>query len=74
MGWCNHTAYLMREAALQHTVPGDLTQVTRAQLPHLSRNCIFFHKCFLDSPKVNVLDGRLSISMLHIFPKLETSD
>lgn len=37
----------MREAALQHAVPGDLTQVTRAQLPHLSCNCIFFHKCFL---------------------------
>ena len=26
--------YLMREAALQHAVPGDLTQVARAQLPH----------------------------------------
>lgn len=43
--------YLMREAALQHTVPGDLTQVTRAQLPHLSRNCVFLHKRFLDSPQ-----------------------
>ena len=43
--------YLMREAALQHAVPGDLTQVARAQLPHLSRNCVFLHKRFLDSPQ-----------------------
>lgn len=41
----------MREAALQHAVPGNFAEVTRAQLPHLGCNCIFFHKCFLDSPK-----------------------
>lgn len=73
---CHHTPYLMGEATLQHAVPGDFTQVTRAQLPHLSGNCIFFHKCFLDPPpqKANIWDGRISISILHIFPKLETSD
>lgn len=69
-----HSPYLMRESTLQHAVPGDFTQVTGAQLPHLSRNCVFFHKGFLDPPKVKVLDGRLSLSILRVSPKLETSD
>lgn len=42
------TPYLMREATLQNAVPRDLTQVARAQLPHLRSDGVFLHECFLD--------------------------
>lgn len=73
---CHPTEYLMREAALQHAVPGDLAQVTCAQLPHLSCNRIFFHQCFLDSPKSKciIIWETLHFNASRVFPKLETSD
>lgn len=38
---------LVGEAALQNTVPGDLAQITGAQLPELSCDGVFLHQSFL---------------------------
>lgn len=40
-------AYLVREATLQYTVPGDLTHITGAEFPQLSSDSILLHQGFL---------------------------
>lgn len=67
-------AYLMREAALQHAVPGDLTQVARAQLPHLGCDRVFLHERLLECPEVSVLGGRRAVSTPHRLPGPEIAD
>lgn len=39
--------YLMRQGALQHTVPGDLTHVAGTELEDLCCNGVLFHQGFL---------------------------
>lgn len=50
--------FLMREATLQNAVPRDLTQVARAQLPHLRSDGVFLHECFLCVMKLHGVVGR----------------
>lgn len=35
--------YLMGQSTLQHTVSGNLAQITRAELPQLGCDSILFH-------------------------------
>ena len=39
--------HLVGEATHQHTVPGQLTHVAGAQLPHLGRDAVLLHKRLL---------------------------
>lgn len=52
--------YLMREGALEHTVPGDLTHVAGAELEDLGCNGVLFHQRLLWKSRARRLLPRLT--------------